>query len=516
LEVPTNIFVSDVIYTPSYVGEIPDFEDLDIVNLQIPFGDSMIITFYYNDTDNSEGYVGGIPGALATLNSYLRGPTFDGALNVTLVDLGHGLYQIIFDTLDPEIQARVDSEPFRFYIEMGLENRSITDVLFRITIIKVNTELTVIDEQPMYNLVNGESITIELLYFDTWHGVGIPNVNFTATASRGAQFTVTTSEGTTQGQYFVTISTGGIKLSTSSGTVTLRLGDGVFTVGQLSVIIDISLNSTDTLVSTGIVYGLPIVVLIAILGFAYVRVWSVPKRLRQINGMIKSIRKGKVPKPIMEASSRQTLIAALFNDTFSKIEIVRTPGDMPEESVPVDVPELGELLIQLAILTNLDQKELDEFKADIVKMKMSEQAAFVKEVIMQEAIRAARREHKTVEEIIEEVETQAATRLSGEGAEVSEGVELDEVEPDVETVILPEKDKVPRVEKPDESIGKEFESYGDQSDKLSQYEIEELKKELESKGVPLHEIDVIVKQAQTLPRDLVDELIRSLGIERDD
>jgi len=518
LEVPTDIYVSDVNYTPAYVGELPDFEDLNIVNLQIPYGDSMVITFYYNDTDNSDGFVGGIPGAFLTLNSYLRGPTFDGALNVTLIDLGNGLYQVVFDTLDSDVRAQVGSEAYRLSIEMGLENRSITDILFRVTIINIDTQLTIIEEQPMYNLINGESITIELLYFDTWHGVGIPNANFTATPSRGAQFTVSTEEGSVDGQYFITIAASGIKLSTSSGTIAIRLGDGVFNVRQLSVIIDISLNSTDTLVSTGIVYGLPIILLIAMLGLAYVRVWSVPKRLRQINGMIKTIRKGKVPKPILEAASRQDLIAALFNDTFSKIEIVRTPEDMPEESVPVDVPELGELLIQLAILTNLDQQELDEFKADIVKMKMSEQAAFVKEVIMQEAIRAARREHKTVEEIIEEVEAQATSRLSGdiEGDEAPIDTESDEDDSEIETVILPDREKVPKGDEPDVTTKDDFESVGDHGDKLSPYEIEELKKDLESRGVPLHEIDVIVKQAQTLPRDLVEELIKSLGIERDE
>jgi len=183
---------------------------------------------------------------------------------------------------------------------------------------------------------------------------------------------------------------------------------------------------------------------------------------------------------------------------------------MPEESIPVDVPELGELLIQLAILTNLDQQELDEFKADIAKMKISEQAAFVKEVIMQEAIRAARREHKTVEEIVEDVEAQASKRIAGAGEVVAleDGVESVEVEPDVDTVILPDVDEttVPDTEVPPETVTDETIP----SDRLSPFEIEELKKDLEAKGVPLHEIDTILKQAQELPRDLVEELIRSL------
>ena len=213
-----------------------------------------------------------------------------------------------------------------------------------------------------------------------------------------------------------------------------------------------------------------------------------------------------------EAKSRQELVADLFNDTYSQVEIVRTPEQMPPESIPVDVPELGELLIQLAILTNLDQQELDEFKADIAKMKISEQAAFVKEVIVQEAIRAGRREHKTVEQILEEVEAQASKRIAGEGEAVAveDGVEPVEVEPDVETVILPDKDEatIPDTGTPSETVADEDITIS--SDRLSPFEIEELRKDLETKGVPLHEIDTILKQAKELPRNLVEELIRSL------
>lgn len=519
LEVPTDIFVNEVDYTPDYSGQLDDFEDLNIVNLQIPYGDSMIITFYYNDTENSEGYVGGLSGAIATLNSYLRGPTFDGYLNMTVIDLGNGLYQVTFDTLLPEIFGRVDSESYRLYIELSLDNRTTTDILFRVRIIDITTTLTIVNDQPAWYLVNGESITIELLYWDTWHNTGISGAYFSANASSGAPFTVSTEVGSTPGQYFVIITSSGIKLTPSSGTVIILLGDGVYTIGEHTIGINVILNSFDDTMSLLIVWGVPLGLIFLMVGFAYIRVWNVPKRLRQINGQIKTIRKGKVPKPITEAASRQALIAGLFNDTYAKLGITRTPKQMPEESIPVDVPELGELLIQLAILTNLNQQELDDFKADIAKMKISEQAAFVKEVIIQEAIRAARRDHKTVEEILEEVQEQARGRLAGEGedADVKDSIVTEEEEPDVETVILPEKDVTPAVDKTKTyDDGRKLDSRGidSHSEKLSPFEIEELKKDLEHRGVPAHEIDVILKQAKELPRDLVEELIRSLGRDR--
>ena len=49
---------------------------------------------------------------------------------------------------------------------------------------------------------------------------------------------------------------------------------------------------------------------------------------------------------------------------------------------------------------------------------------------------------------------------------------------------------------------------------MSPFEIEELRKELIEKGVPLAEIDIILKQAEELPRELIEELIRSLDAEK--
>ena len=506
----TEIYVHTVSYTPTYEEVLEDLENLDI-----PLGDIVTIEFFYNDTDAGNDFVGGLSGAISTINSRLFGPSLDIPLNVTVIELGNGLYRVIFDTTDVEIGAIVSKESYRIYIQMSMANRTNSEILFRITVIDIPTELTILATQTVWNFTNGESITIELLYFDTWHDAGVVGAYFAANASAGAPFTVSTQEGPTPGQYFVTISASGIKLSPGSGTIIILLGDGVYTLGDANLVVTVGMNGTDILILNIITYGVPGIFVVLLVGFAYVRVWNVPKRLRQINGQIKALRKGKVPKPITDAASRQDLIADLFNDTYAKLEITRTPEQMPEESIPVDVPELGELLIQLAILTNLDQQELDEFKADLAKMKISEQAAFVKEVIMQEAIRAARREHKTVEEIVEEVEAQASKRIAGdgEGVAVEDGVEPVKVEPDVETVILPDTDETV----PDTRVPSETEADEDiaiSSDRLSSFEIEELKKDLKAKGVPLHEIDTILKQARELPRDLVDELIRSLDREK--
>jgi hypothetical protein len=187
---------------------------------------------------------------------------------------------------------------------------------------------------------------------------------------------------------------------------------------------------------------------------------------------------------------------------------------MPAESVEADIPEMGELLIQLSILTSLSPKELDEFKADISKMRMSEQAAFVKEVIHQESIRVARREGKTPDEVVEEIAEEAKKRLTGEEAVEASGIDLDIAlaEP---MILAPEDEKTEDVitaitREAEDAFIEGAEGMTPSSDRLSDYEINELKKNLEQRGVPLHEIDTILEQARSLPRDLVEELVKSL------
>jgi hypothetical protein len=524
LEVPTDIYVYEIVYTPTYMGVLESFGNNDTVNLQIPFGDSMVIDFFYNDTDSSEGYLGGLTGATATPNSALRGPSLDTPLNVTLISLGHGLYRVIFDTTDPLLTAIISAEAYRLYIEMSLDNRTTTDINFRIEVINTPTELRIIgvnggSSPPIeWVLTNGDPYEIEFYYFDTWHGTGITGAMMSANASAGAPFSATIYEGSEDGQYFVSISSRGVMFNPSSGTLTIRVGQEFYDFGTELVVLNVAQNSIDQMTTTGVTYGLPISLVVILLLGAYVKVWSIPKRIRQINGLLKSIRRGRVPKPIGNVKSRRKLVADLFNDTFEGTGITRGPDQLPEESIPVEVPELGELLIQLSILTNLNQQELDDFKADIAKMKMSEQAAFVKEVIMQEAIRAARREGKSIDDIMSELRAESSKRLAGEEERKTPRDEgIDELEePEEEPVLLPQEEEGPepeRVRRP-EVPSEPTEDISFASDYMSPFEIEELRKSLLAKGVQPSEIDVILKQARELPRELVEELIRSLDAER--
>ena len=511
LEVPTNISVKSVTYTPAYVGTIED-----LLNLQIPLGDSMFIDFWYNDTDISDFFTGGLSGAIATQDSLLRGPTIVAPITVDVIPLGDGLYRVIFDTMNPNISAIVSPLLYQLSVALNIENRTTASILFNIEVINTPTEIVITGTPPTV-MTNGDEVTLEFLFHDTWHNLGITGATFSTNVSAGSPFSGSFEAGSAPGQYFLTIRTGGILFSPGSGTLTINLNAESYAQGSISFFIEVEQSNLDVLITNGVFYGFPLILIIAMLGVAYLRVWSVPKQLRKINKQIKTIKKGKVPKPVKDAKSRQKLITELFNDTFEKLSITRTIDQMPEESIPVEVPELGELLIQLSILTNLNQQELDEFKADIAKMKLSEQAAFVKEVIMQEAIRAARRDGTTVEEILDTVKKDASSRLAGDEGRAAPEVEVDEEEePYEEPVFLTPEAEEPKAEPviaPDVTTGP-AEDISFTSEQLSPFEIEELRKELEGKGVPASEIDIIIKQAEELPRDLVEELIRSLDAER--
>jgi hypothetical protein len=290
--------------------------------------------------------------------------------------------------------------------------------------------------------------------------------------------------------------------------ITLQLDN--YETKELELSVTIQPTEAQLTMSNAISLATPSLFLILFLAVLWTRHFSIPKRLRQLNGQINALRKGKMPKPITESKSRQELIAELFNDTFVKLEISRIATDMPEASIPIEVPEIRELLIQLSILTHLNQEELDEFNADISKMKMSEQAAFVKEVIVQEAIRAARAQGKTVEEVIEEVEHQAARMLADpDELEVLDVEPVEEAEERVFLIDEEVEEEVKEVVSEDEAPTEEE---AVKTEKLSTFELEELKSELLKRGVPNHEIDMIMDQARNLSRELVDELIESLGL----
>ncbi len=479
------------------------------INLQVPWSDTIGITLFYSTagvTTNDTPYVGGISGATIE-NAKFTHAKFLEPRNISLVALLEGNYTFSFDTS----MYDVSDDPYIFAITLSYGNRTESSIIIRIRIVDIPTQLEMVDDIRAIQVVNQGYVTFDLLFTDAWetHGSsGVMGASWDYNRNDTAAISIDIkSHPTIDGRYVVTIF--GKEIDETGGFFIITMfKENYESRVTIAISYEVNPNDNDLLVATTVTYVLPFAAVLIMGVILYVKVLKMPKQLRKINGQIKALRKGKMPKPVKDVRSRQELVAELFNDTFIELEMTRQASQMPEVAIIVDIPELGELLVQLSILTHLNTQELDDFKADISKMLDSEQAAFIKEVIHQEAIRVARREGKSVDEVKELVAEEAQHKIRG-----VEVLKAPSAEPTVlpsETVILPPEDA--EAEDVVTTIKREAKvEAAPSSERLSDYEIKELKKDLEQRGVPPHEIDTILEQAKSLPRDLVEDLIRSLG-----
>ncbi|MBY8999150.1 MAG: hypothetical protein KGD60_15660, partial [Candidatus Thorarchaeota archaeon] len=115
--VPTEL----VVFSPevNQINENP-------YHLMVPIGDMIDLQFSYNDTEDSDGYVGGLEGAQT--NARIVGPTLVEQY-IALTDLGGGYYNLTFDTTEDWLYESVGgiptshNLPYLIYVEFTLENR---------------------------------------------------------------------------------------------------------------------------------------------------------------------------------------------------------------------------------------------------------------------------------------------------------------------------------------------------------------------------------------------------------
>lgn len=460
--------------------------------LRVPYGDTIDISLFYNDTE----YNRGIPGA-TDISATVTGPFIQYYELVPLNEVGGGNYSLAFDST----RWGVSAEPYIVTITMQLPNRSMAFIELHVTIINVPTDLIV--EGPVSVVLSySQPYTIWVFYRDNWTGhtnQGIAGglVNATSLNPLAVVVVANASDVTRPGWYSVTV----LSLrSEGSAIVVIQLGKANYDLAVSAITVRVEPSSTDILIEQAIRYGVPIGVIILIGAVLWARVFSVPKLLRRINRMVKVLKKGDVPKPLSGVRTRQQMVADLFNDTMAPLSVTKSASDMPKESISIKVPEVEELLVQLSLLTGLSAQELSEFRDDVSKMKLSEQVAFTEEVIHQEAIKRARAEGKTTEQVEEETAARAKALLSGEATEP-------ETVPKRGTGPIIQHEEAERIV-PEYAVGKpETVPY---EDLLTEHEIQQLRKDLERAGVPSHELATIIEQVRKLPRELVDDLIDSV------
>jgi hypothetical protein len=122
---------------------------------------------------------------------------------------------------------------------------------------------------------------------------------------------------------------------------------------------------------------------------AWVRVWSVPKMLRRIRKMIRALEKGVIPTapPVRD---RRSMILSMMNEDLQPLAIGKDIEDLSSSTVDVTILDVESLLEELSTVIGLTTADVEVLKQDLEKMKPSERAGFISEVIKQERARRAR------------------------------------------------------------------------------------------------------------------------------
>ncbi|TFG34549.1 hypothetical protein EU527_02730 [Candidatus Thorarchaeota archaeon] len=197
--------------------------------------------------------------------------------------------------------------------------------------------------------------------------------------------------------------------------------------------------------------------IVAMLIVGYVKVWSIPVLIRALNRMIRALRRGRIPKA-PRVSTRQQIAMTIVNEDLAPLKLRKPPEDIAPEPIITTVPEVNDLLEELASITGLGETEIEAFRADLARMKASERPGFLKEVIEQEKARRADVLAKPVKE-------------------------------------KPTPDRIPLHDLPGE--------------------LEDLRNKLLKKGMAAEEIDIILEEAKNLSKADLDALLDSLGIDLD-
>ncbi len=299
----------------------------------------------------------------------------------------------------------------------------------------------------------GETFSVVITYFDLDHQVGISNANLVVSdISQNITYLVSQTLDE-DGTYTLWFRAEGQK--TFIVTIVFQMDN--YESRQFILTIKSDISPQQQFQQALAIGGGSALILIALLIVAYVKVWSVPKQIRQMTRMIRALARGRVPKA-PRVPGRRDMAMVIVNEEIRSMKLSKDPSEIAEYPIETTVPEVNELLEELAAITGLGAAEIDAFRADLARMKASERPGFLKEVIDQEKARRA------------DVLAMPPTRE------------------------LP-LEEVPLAQRPEE--------------------LDDLRQKLIKKGMAVDEIDVILEEAKSLSKADLDALLNSLGIDLD-
>jgi hypothetical protein len=449
--------------------------------LQAPYGDILNVVLLFNNTWEACG----VPGA-AFNRSVFSGPGFFEE-PLSLIEAEGGNYSFVFDTTSWALYSE-----FEFIIRLSLENYTTAVLTFIVTIVEIPTAIE-IQGPSIISLSYDNETTFWIVFSDDWPGHGGQGITGATTTiaiatddRRFATIEFLGEDANRPGWYQFRVQT---ERDTGVIDISIQFNKTYYVSNEIQLTVSISPSQADIDMQIAMTAGSALSIIILLSAIVWVRVIKVI--IRTLSAQIRSLRRKRVPKPAGEVMSRQEIIAQVFRELTEDLKIDKEPEVMPPESVTVDVPELEQLLLDLAILTNMTSEEVDDFRRDLSKMKLSQQTNFITEVIKQEVPRVSQAEEKSFEEVLEDVRLERERRIGGVAA----------------PTVLPGFD----IEAEEAALFAPIDKTAVDEDLLNEKELQEMKTGLLERGLPMHEVDAVINQARTLPKDVAEMLLKSFG-----
>lgn len=370
---------------------------------------------------------------------------------VALTNLGNGSY--VFGPSEANLPAPLQDRetPYNIRISFSRGNYSRADIQVPLTIREIATMLLYsFQPGPIYV---GDVFFVNVTYIDIDHGVPITDADISIIVSgmfEQGLLRVRDLE-TDYGNGTYVLAFRPQNLAFYNLRIALRRVD--YQVGYVELDIYTQLSPEQAALVTGFQYSTMAILAIAAFAALYFKVLSVPKLLRILRRMIAALAKGRIPKA-PDVPNRQRLLLSVMNEELAPLRITKTIDDVALSTVDVTVMDVEDLLSELAVVVGLTEADVSTLRSDLDKMRPSERAGFINEVIKQERARRAR--------------------------ELAEGIE--EAPPDEAKVIG-----------------------------LSDEELQQLRKKLLSMGIEESEAELMLEQAKYLTKAEIDALLEQIG-----
>ncbi len=370
---------------------------------------------------------------------------------VQLVNLHNGSYLFGPDSANLTTALQERTTAYRIRISISRTNYSRIEMEVFLTIREIDTDVLHTELPTLIQV--GEIFYIDVTYLDLDHSVVISDfvITIITDSTIDAGIIRETDYDIDHGNGTYTLAFSAPNLAYYSLRIEFSKEDYQLAYVEFDIYSELSPEQEAMIVAFE--YGAVGILLLAGFAALYTRILSVPKLLRILRGMVKSLSKGKIPSPASVLLRREMLLAMMVEDLKS-VGVEKTLDDISPSTVDVIVMDVEDLLQELAKVIGLAAADIGVLRQDLSQMRPSERAGFISEVLKQERARRAK--------------------------------ELAEAEMDVEKDL-------------------------EEADVLSEDEILDLRERLLKMGIEETEVDLMIEQAKHLTRAEIEALLEEIG-----